>query len=100
MTIDEMQKQIWQNKLDKNFNTTNVEEEFGYLRGEVDEAYDAWKNQKDDFGLELADVAIYLMSLAQMNGLNLGEQIEKKIAINKKRVYVMENGKLVKKIME
>ena len=100
MTIDEMQKQIWQNKVDKHFNTTNVEQEFRYLRGEVDEAYDAWKNQKDDFGLELADVAIYLMSLAQMNGLNLGEQIENKIAINKKRVYVMENGKLVKKIME
>lgn len=100
MTIDEMQKQIWQNKLDKHFNITNVEQEFNYLRGEVDEAYDAWKNQKDDFGLELADVAIYLMSLAQMNGLNLGEQIENKIAINKKRIYVMENGKLVKKIME
>ncbi len=93
-----MQKQVWQNKLDKHFNRTDVEQEFRYLRGEVDEAYDAWKNQKDDFGLELADVAIYLMSLAQMNGLSLGEQIEKKIAINKKRVYVMENGKLVKKM--
>lgn len=100
MNIDEMQKQIWQNKIDKNFNITNVEQEFGYLRGEVDEAYEAWKLNKDDFGLELADVAIYLMSLAQMNGLSLAEQIEKKIAINKKRVYVIENGIAIKKIME
>lgn len=100
MTIDEMQKQIWQNKLDKHFNTTDVEQEFKYLRGEVDEAYEAWQQNKDDFGLELADVAIYLMSLAQMNNLNLGEQIEKKIAINKKRIYVMENGKWIKKIVD
>lgn len=95
-----MQKQIWQNKLDKHFNTTDVEQEFKYLRGEVDEAYEAWQQNKDDFGLELADVAIYLMSLAQMNNLNLGEQIEKKIAINKKRIYVMENGKWIKKIVD
>ena len=92
-----MQKQIWQNKLDKHFNITDVEQEFRYLRGEIDEAYEAWQQHKDDFGLELADVAIYLMSLAQMNNLSLGEQIEKKIAINKKRVYVMENGKWIKK---
>ena len=100
MDLDEMQKQIWQNKLDKNFNTTDVEQEFKYLRGEVDEAYDAWKYGKDDFGLELADVAIYLMSLAEMNGLKLSEQIEKKIAINKKRIYVFEDGKWVKRMME
>ena len=99
MNLDEMQQVIWQNKLDKNFNTTDVEQEFEYLKGEVKEAYDAWKENKDDFGLELADVAIYLMSIAQMNGYSLKEQIEQKIAINKKRKYVLENGVWVKKII-
>ena len=100
MNLDEMQLAIWQNKLDKNFNTTDVEQEFEYLKGEVKEAYDAWKEKKDDFGLELADVAIYLRSSAQMNGYSLKEQIEQKIAINKKRKYVLENGVWVKKIIK
>ena len=41
MNLKEMQKEIWQNKVNKGFNTTNVEKEFCLLYGEVGEAFNA-----------------------------------------------------------
>lgn len=38
MKINEMQKEIYQNKLNKGFNVTDVHEEFCLLYGEVAEA--------------------------------------------------------------
>ena len=46
MKINEMQKEIYQNKLNKGFNVTDVHEEFCLLYGEVAEAYDAWRKNK------------------------------------------------------
>mgnify|MGYP003248920404 CR=1 FL=1 len=60
MKINEMQKEIYQNKLNKGFNVTDVHEEFCLLYGEVAEAYDAWRKNKTTVGEELADIAIYL----------------------------------------
>jgi hypothetical protein len=34
-------------------------------------AFDAWRKGRDNFGEELADVAIYLLSLAEMTGVDL-----------------------------
>lgn len=96
MTLDEMQEKIWQNKLDKGFNTTNVEKEFCLLYGEVGEAYDAYRKGKDDLGEELADIAIYLMGLSQMLNKNLSNEIENKMKINKNRVYKEVNGVKIK----
>ncbi len=48
-------------------------------------------------GEELADVAIYLMGLAEILGINLKEEIKRKIEVNKKREYELKNGKMVKK---
>lgn len=97
MELDEMQKKVWDNKLKHNFNITNVEMDFCLMYGEVGEAYEAYIKKHDNLGEELADVAIYLMGISSMVGLNLKEEIEKKIAINEKREYVMVNGVLVKK---
>ena len=79
-----MEKQIWQNKLNKGFNTTDVNKKFCLLYGEVGEAYDAWKKKKDDLGEELADIAIYLMGLSEMIGFDLEEQILNKVSKMKK----------------
>ena len=87
MTSKDLQKRIMDNKIKHHFNTTNVEKEFCLLYGEVGEAYDAWLKQKDDLGSELADVAIYLYGLSEILGFDLGEEMEKKMAINEKRVY-------------
>ena len=92
MELKKIQKEIWQNKINKGFNTTDVNKEFCLLYGEVAEAYDAWKKKKDDLNEELADIAIYLMGLSEMLGFDLADEIEKKVSKNEKRVYKNIDG--------
>ena len=87
MELKKIQKDIWENKLNKGFNTTDVNKEFCLLYGEVAEAYDAWRKKKDDLNEELADIAIYLMGLSEMLGFDLSDEIEKKVSKNEKRIY-------------
>ena len=96
MTLHEMQKAIYQNKLDHHFNVTDVNKEFCLLYGEVAEAYDSWRKKKGDVGEELADVAIYLLGLAEIVGVDLGAEIERKMEINRDREYQMVDGVLQK----
>lgn len=90
--MKEMQKEIWQNKINKGFNTTDVNKEFCLLYGEVSEAYETWKKKKDDLGEELADIAIYLMGLSEMLGFDLEDEIINKVKKNEKRVYKQIDG--------
>ena len=92
MNMKEIQKNIWQNKVDKGFNTTDVNKEFCLLYGEVAEAYDAYRKKKDDLNEELADIAIYLMGISEMLGFDLENEIIKKVNKNKKRVYKNIDG--------
>ncbi len=46
MNMKEMQKEIWQNKINKGFNTTDVNKEFCLLYGEVSEAYEALEKKE------------------------------------------------------
>ena len=87
MDLEQMQKRVYQNKLNKGFNVTDVPKEFCYLYGEVAEAYDAYFKNKEDLGEELADIAIYLLGLSEILGYNLKEQIEYKMQKNEKRIY-------------
>ncbi|MFA5086001.1 MAG: MazG-like family protein [Candidatus Paceibacterota bacterium] len=92
MDLKKIQKEIFQNKLNKNFNTEDVNKEFCFTYGELGEAYDAYRKKKDDLGEELADVAIYLMGLSEMLKVDLEEEIVKKISKNEKREYEKING--------
>ena len=74
MDLKKIQKDIWQNKLNKGFNTTDVNREFCLLYGEVAEAYDAWKKKKDDLNEELADIAIYLESEINLMGIDTAKE--------------------------
>lgn len=97
MTIQEMQKRTYQNKLNHNFNVTDVPLEFCLLEGEVSEAFEAWIKKHDNIGEELADVALYLFGLSEILGIDLEKECIKKMEINEKREYVKVNGVLVKK---
>ena len=96
MDIQNTQKRIIENKINKGFNITNVEKEFCLLYGEVGEAYEAFRKKKSDLGSELADVAIYLMGIAEILNINLEKEIESKLVINENRVYKKVNGVNVK----
>lgn len=92
MNLKQLQKEVWQNKINKGFNITNVEKEFCFLYGEVAEAFDAYRKRKDDLNEELADIAIYLLGLSEMLGFDLENEIMKKISKNEKRVYKNVDG--------
>ena len=92
MNLKQLQKEVWQNKINKGFNITNVEKEFCFLYGEVEEAFDAYRKKKDDLNEELADIAIYLLGLSEMLGFDLENEIMKKISKNEKRVYKNVDG--------
>ncbi|MBR3176888.1 hypothetical protein IKF25_02865 [Candidatus Saccharibacteria bacterium] len=97
MSIKELQKRAYDNKVKHGFNLDDINFEFCLLYGEVGEAYHAWLMKEDGLGSELADVGIYLLGLSEMLGIDLGKEIEKKMAINEKRVYKRAaNGVLVK----
>ena len=82
-----LQKAIYQNKLDKGFNVTDIYMEFCFMHGELAEAFEAYAKHKDDLGEELADVAIYLLGLAEILGIDLEAEILRKVDINKNRHY-------------
>ena len=90
--LKKLQKEIYQNKVDKGFNVTDVNKEFCLTYGEVSEAYEAWRKKKDDLGEELADVAIYLLGLSEILGIDLEDEIQKKVYKNSKREYTVIDG--------
>ncbi|MFF5473345.1 hypothetical protein [Streptomyces achromogenes] len=97
MEIREIQQLAWANKVAKGFNTSDVPLEFGLLTAEVGEAFTAWRKGLPDFGEELADVLLYLVAVAEMTGIDLAAEAERKIAINSARVYrAGANGTLVR----
>ena len=96
MSLKEMQKRIYQNKINKGFNTTDIAKEFCLLYGEVGEAYEAYRKKKPDLNEELADIAIYLLGISEILGFDLEKEIENKVAINEKRVYKKIDGVTVK----
>ena len=120
MDLRRIQDLAWENKVDKGFYTSDVAEEFGLLELEVSEAFSAWRKGRPPgrwwqrllrlrprvrlggsalraVASELADVLIFLVSLAAMLGIDLQAAVEAKLAENKGRVYrELPNGTHVK----
>ena len=94
--LKNLQKDVYQNKVNHGFNTTDLNMEFCLAYGELGEAYMAWLKKKDDLGEELADVAIYLLGISEILGIDLEKEILNKMEKNSKRVYKEVNGCLVK----
>ena len=77
--LQKIQKDVYQNKLDKGFNVTDINKEFCLIYGEVSEAYEAWRKKKDDVGEEIADVMIYLLGLSEILNIDIETELLKKI---------------------
>lgn len=90
--INNIQKEIFENKVNKGFNITNIELEFCLTQGELSEAFEAYRKKLSTVGEELADVAIYLYGIAEILGYNLNNEIIKKVEKNKNRVYARIEG--------
>lgn len=86
--MKKLQQRVHKNKLEKGFQE-DPEAEFLLLYGEVAEAYDAYRKKEstDRIAEELADVAIYLLSIAEQLDIDMESALEKKMTKNESRVY-------------
>jgi len=88
LTIKGIQKRIWDNKIKKGFNTTDISKEFLYLTEELGEAVRAYrKDNKDELTEEVTDLIIYCLGMMEMLGKDGYKEIIKKIEKNEKRKY-------------
>ncbi len=97
-TLADLQEYVAKMKLARGFNTTDKPYECMLFAEECGELISAIRKnmQQGSIGsgsvpgnvkLELADVLIYLCSLANMHGISLEEAFREKEEINKKRVW-------------
>lgn len=94
LDLKKLQKEIYKNKLAKGFNVKDVNMEFSYITEELGELIHAYRKDLPDIGEEIADIAIYLIGLSEILGLDFEEELEKKVAKNNHRVYKRKDGKL------
>ena len=94
--IKDLQKKVMENKTKKGFNTTDVKEEFCHLHEEVSEAFRAYFMKHETVGEELADVMIYLLSIADILEVDLEASLIKKIEKNERREYTFIDGVYVR----
>ena len=92
MDLKEVQQQIYQNKVDKHWNTASIETELCLMQGEIAEFYEAYRKHLPSIGEELADVAIYLLGVAEILHIDLEKEIELKMGINRNRQYAQVDG--------
>lgn len=92
MNLKKLQEIIFENKLRKWFNTTDIHKEFCFIYEELAEANRAYYRNESNIWEELADVTIFLLGLSEMLWINLEKEIKNKIKINEKRKYINKNG--------
>jgi NTP pyrophosphatase (non-canonical NTP hydrolase) len=90
--LKQLQKKIYDNKIHKWFNTTDIHKEFCYIYEELAEANRAYYRKESNVWEELADTVIFILWLAEILWINLEEEILQKIDINEKRIYKNVNG--------
>jgi NTP pyrophosphatase (non-canonical NTP hydrolase) len=90
--LKQTQQEVYGNKVAKGFNVTDVALEFCLAHEELSEAFAAYRKKLPDLGEELADAAIYLLGIAEIVGVDLGQEIDKKIEKNRNRRYEVKNG--------
>ncbi len=92
MNLKEVQQTIFQNKVDKHWNISSIETELCLMQGEIAEFYEAYRKHLPGIGEELADVAIYLLGVAEILHIDLEKEIERKMSINRNRQYTQIGG--------
>lgn len=92
MNLKAVQQEIYQNKVEKHWNTSSIETELCLMQGEIAEFYEAYRKHLPGIGEELADIAIYLLGIAEILQIDLEKEIERKISINRHRQYTQIDG--------
>lgn len=94
--IKTIQQRIYQNKVDHQFNTSNVHDEFINIFKELTEAIEAYDNQLPSIGEELADIIIFTIGIASILDIDIEDELLQKLDINEQRIYVRDKGRYLK----
>ncbi len=87
VNLQELQKEVLRNKLEKGFNTTDIALEFCRAYEELSEAFSKASKREDGVGEEFADVVIFLLGMSEILGIDLEKELVDKIEKNKSRKY-------------
>jgi len=97
MGLSKLQKDIYQNKVDRKFNVTDVGKEIVLMVEELGELARAYKNsnkkpageidQKEEMVDAIGDLMVYCLGLCEMLGVNSEKVLEKIAENNKKRTH-------------
>ena len=88
VNLNELQKEVMRNKLEKGFNSTDVALEFCRAHEELSEAFSKFNKNQDGVAEEFADVAIFLLGMCEILGYDLEKELVEKIEKNKHRKYI------------
>lgn len=91
-----IQQRIYLNKIQQQFNITDINAEFINIIKELTEAIEAHENNLPSFGEELADIIIFVIGIAAIADIDIEYELMNKLDINEKRTYVLKHGKRVK----
>lgn len=97
MKLSELQKEIYKNKINRKFNTTDIGKEIILMLEELGELARAYKNSdkkpakeinnKEEIADAIGDLMIYCFGLCEMLGVNSEEVLAKIIENNNKRTH-------------
>ncbi|MFH1505761.1 MAG: MazG nucleotide pyrophosphohydrolase domain-containing protein [archaeon] len=97
MDLVKLQKEIFENKVKRGFNVTDVGKEIVVMVEELGELARAYKNSdkkpareisnKDNMEDAVGDLMVYCLSLCEMLGLNSEEVLQKIVNNNKTREH-------------
>ena len=92
INLKELQKEVMKNKMEKGFNTTDIAEEFCRAYEELSEAFSKHNKNLPGVAEEFADVAIFLLGMAEILGFDLEKEIVRKVEINKHRKFIKKKS--------
>lgn len=97
MNLQDLQKRIFQNKVSRGFNVTDVSKEIVLMTEELGELAKAFKNSdkkpareisnKDEMIDAIGDLVIYCLGLCEMLGVNSEGVLKKVVEENEKRTH-------------
>lgn len=90
--LKKLQEEVYRNKLEKGFNTTNTAEEFCRAYEELSEAFSKYNKNQPGVAEEFADVTIFILGMCEQLGFDLEKELIAKIEKNKNRKYKKEKS--------
>lgn len=84
MRLNELQKKLYQNRVEMDYNEIDIDREFCSLYSKVASAYKSYRKGKDKVGSDFAEIVLTLLNLSEILNQDLEESMLKKIS-NKKR---------------